>query len=154
MNRHHLVHDVRREYESVVDELQSVDELKSLELAKEVVMWPRERSLCYPIFTSMAVCPPSDGEDDNSQSPLFANTCTISPPPVQSLSPASHQSPVSSLRCITDEHLGDECMKEDVCSPLMSELPTDREGLLQLKSQLSMELLWIKQAITSRQQVS
>ena len=38
--------------------------------------------------------------------------------------------------------------------PIPSELPQSREGLVELRTQLAMELLWIKQAITSRQSVS
>lgn len=33
-------------------------------------------------------------------------------------------------------------------------LPSDRDSLLQLRSQTAMELVWLKQAITSRQKVS
>ena len=38
--------------------------------------------------------------------------------------------------------------------PTLSDLPQDRESLTRLKAQLAMELLWIKQAIASRQNVS
>ena len=38
--------------------------------------------------------------------------------------------------------------------PTLSDLPQDRESLTKLKAQLAMELLWIKQAIASRQNVS
>ena len=37
--------------------------------------------------------------------------------------------------------------------PTLSDLPQDRESLTKLKAQLAMELLWIKQAIASRQNV-
>lgn len=36
----------------------------------------------------------------------------------------------------------------------LPELPRDRESLLGLRSQVAMELVWIKQAIASRQKVS
>ena len=38
--------------------------------------------------------------------------------------------------------------------PTLSDLPQDRESLTKLKAQLAMELLWIKQAIASRQNVN
>ena len=42
----------------------------------------------------------------------------------------------------------------DSIGPVQSNLPRDRESLLELRTQMAMELIWIKQAIASRQKVS
>lgn len=49
---------------------------------------------------------------------------------------------------------GYHCLLESLSVPVPRQLPRDREGLLRLRRQLSMELLWLRQAIASRQNVS
>ena len=89
------------------------------------------------------------------------------PPLVQDRSP--HIIPSVPLPCITtaadsQPHLksgvpqleGDTVDESWLGSfrPTVSDLPQDRESLMELRAQLAVELLWIKQAIASRQNVS
>ncbi len=43
---------------------------------------------------------------------------------------------------------------ESLSEPVPAQLPRDRQSLLQRRAQISMELLWLRQAIASRQNVS
>lgn len=53
--------------------------------------------------------------------------------------------------CATEDKHGIEFITESGVGDIS--LPRDRESLMELRRQLSMELLWLKQAIDSRQQV-
>ena len=57
--------------------------------------------------------------------------------------------------CIENEQVAVNCEHSPPPSPSPHPpLPQDREGLLKLRSQLVMELVWVQQAVTSRQRVS
>ena len=116
MYRQKLVHAIRTEYEQIVSQIQS-DNFEALSFANEIVSWPSEIQLCYPVFN-----PCSSGDV------VVEASDTI---------PSSH-------------------CQHDMCSSLSAEgisLLNDRDSLLKLRKKLAMELLWLKQAIASRQKV-
>lgn len=181
MCRRCLVHNVREDYERIVSEIQSTEDLTDLDLADEAVVWPLDGSLCYPVFTSRRDVSPSQRDcgqwthsanlplgdmgdclASNTTPPSFLSTAhTLSTHSHKSPSTPAHSTPPHHSPCtpLQQSHSG-QCTKEYLHSSVLAEgqvlteLPSDREGLLQLRTQLTMELLWIKQATTSRQQVS
>lgn len=150
-----MIEAVRKDYERVVAEVQTVD---GLSLASECVHWPRN-TLCLPQFL-----PPHQLNKQllmltNTEEPIALNNTE------ESLSPAdissSHiEGPILStqaeLLCTHEQTLKPSNAPVETPSPadLFPELPKSKEGLLELRAQLSMELLWLRQAITSRQTVS
>ena len=175
--RHQLIHEVRREYEGIVESIQSPELLQCLPLplADETINWPHQNMLCFPLFTiqeggSCEVChsdqdtalqSPKHNERDQKADlvqspPLSTRTST---PNHSSKSLVSRDNPINSptdsraCQPLNDEH-SDEQFAESSLNCLLEPLPRDREALLELRSQLTMELLWIKQAIASRQEVN
>ena len=179
--RQQLVHEVRNEYESIVDGIQSKELLQKLPLplSNEAIKWPHENKLCLPLFIiqkrdslreschddqdKLTHYTPShhiescEQERDDLDTQYRGEDIPISTP---NLSPQLVRGEVGSNT--GDSHQAgddDEQLvhdKVDVCSLecLIERLPRDREALLELRSQLSLELLWVKQAIASRQEVS
>lgn len=122
-----------------MSEIQTLTDKEGLPLASEVLVWPKENTLCLPRF----VAPYKLDEDvttfpvlsdHNCNSPLEPNTDSSSTSPPPGMEDNDTNIPIA----------------ETVALP---ELPKSREGLLELRAQLSMELLWMKQAIASRQEV-
>lgn len=180
--RQRLIHEVRREYEGIVEGIQSPELLLSLPLplANEAINWPHQNILCYPLFTSqegelceasqsdqgMALQSPRAGHQmtDKLHSPLSAITFPTSTPdhsPKHGDNPCPQDMVITKDTIISSTDCGahqanDEkhSYEEMSLNCLIEPLPRDREALLELRSQLTMELLWIKQAIASRQEVS
>lgn len=132
--RQKVVHEVRAEYEKKVLEIQSEN---SCPLANEIATWRTNVGLCYPVFkarNSLHVGEnpylPSDQSDVRNPSPIPSP----SSPAVFNTSPPSD-------------------WKEEEVEVFIKNLPNDRNTLLELKSKLGMELIWLKQAIVSRQKV-
>ena len=175
--RQQLIHEVRREYEGIVESIQSPELLQSLPLplANETIHWPHQNSLCFPLFTGQeqelceACChgnqdtavlqsPNKHSEGDQNmdqlQSPLSTHNFPTSTP---NHSPQnvviSKNIPVSSPVDSRPRQADDVQFDESSLNCLIEPLPRDREALLELRSQLALELLWIKQAIASRQEV-
>ena len=179
--RQQLVQEVRNEYESIVGGIQSQELLQKLPLPldNEAIKWPHENMLCFPLFVSQkreSPCEPCRGDQDehtlhfthhsescdqksgdlNSQ--YRAEDVPIS---TTKLSPRLVRSEVGSGTGDIRQDDGDnneQLLREevDICllECLIEPLPSDREALLELRSQLNLELLWVKQAIASRQEVS
>ena len=198
MVRQNLVHNLRKEYEVIADEIQSSNHegMDLQPLGNETIIWPRENRLCYPLFvtTPQQNCRVSAHEglsevnlsleqgeeslehlrlegtdeqlsDDNEVSSESVSSEKTNPPleqPTDTIdgtrvthpyppSPTHHPPSVS----VTHPNppavsIMDDC--ESVLS-LLPDLPQTKEGLVELKAQLSLELLWLKQAIYSRQNV-
>ena len=94
-------------------------------LAKETIDWPSPVTLCCPVFNG-----------ETSATPVVK-------PLVATLS--------------EDVHLHgrqQETSDKTVGTEIFETLPKDKESLLELRSKLGMELVWIKQAISSRQKVN
>jgi len=84
-----------------------------------------------------------------NQSPPLLTSVPVPATVAVSDSQPHWKSAVSQLEGDTvDEH----CL--ELSGPAFSDLPQDRKSLMELRAQLSVELLWIKQAIASRQNVS
>ena len=182
MLRQQLIHEVRREYEGIVDSIQSPELLQTLPLplANETIHWPHENILCFPLFTSqeeeLHVCKPCHGDESTVLQPASkqseaeqkkdelspVNTVSI-PTSTPNHSPqqldrtGTENTPINSpVDCATHHqgHDDEQQFDESSLNCLLEPLPRDKEALLELRSQLSLELLWIKQAIASRQEVS
>ncbi len=129
-----------------MSEIQTLAETENLPLASEVITWPKENTLCLPRF----VAPCKLDED------VLTVTASLPDPVLSDDDCDSH------LQCdIYPPSTNNPSNTEDtaVCIPTVKgvvfpEFPKSREGLLELRAQLSMELLWVKQAIASRQEVS
>lgn len=171
-----LIHEVRREYEGIVDSIQSPELLQRLplSLANEAIHWPHENILCFPLFTSQeeGLCEPCHSDQDTAPqsttkhiegeqktnellSPLNIPTSTPNHSP-QQLDRTKSKDAINSPIDNTPHYQGHDDKQqfdESSLSCLIEPLPRDREALLELRSQLSLELLWIKQAIASRQEV-
>ena len=218
-----MVHNLRKDYEVVTDEIQSFEGMDLQPLGNETIIWPRENILCYPLFvttphddcrvsvhegpaeanTSLeqgkesleGMCKhllidgsceqPADGSNVSSEvvSSEQENSSLKDPPASDTTDethldpPSTHQNP--SYVDLTQQNppsvdltqqnppsvdvthsytppvsvLMDDCESVQGVLPLLPDLPQSREGLVELKAQLSMELLWLKQAIYSRQNV-
>ena len=176
--RQQLIHEVRREYEGIVESIQSPELLQSLPLplANETIHWPHQNILCFPLFTSQEqelceACHHSDQDTavlqsfnehsegnqnaDELQSPLSAQNFPTSTPnhSPQNLV-TSKDIPISSPAESRPHQADNVRVDESSLNCLIEPLPRDREALLELRAQLALELLWIKQAIASRQEVS
>ena len=165
-----------------MESIQSPELLQSvpLPLANETISWPHQNILCLPLFTSREgeLSEACNSDDDNTvtlqspsqhmhssedhhktdqlQSPLGAAdppTSTPSQSP-QDLVTTVDNSPTDGRAHQTDEKQNGRQSEEPSLNCLIEPLPRDREALLELRSQLTLELLWIKQAIASRQEVS
>ena len=167
-----------------MESIQSPELLQSvpLPLANETISWPHQSILCLPLFTSLEgeLIEASNSDDidddtvtlqspsqhssenyqktDHLQSPLGAAdppTSTPSHSP-QDLVTTVDNSLTDGRAHQTDEKqsLNGRQFEEPSLNCLIEPLPRDREALLELRSQLTLELLWIKQAIASRQEVS
>lgn len=164
--RQQLIHDVRREYVHISDSIQTLELLQNLppSLANETICWPRENMLCFPAFTTQRLCRPhhcchgnsslfksEEKRGDSSASTSIEDEVHISIP--------NHSTMVNRDSCPHDNCslsrlTGVEEVDSSSLECLVEPLPRDCEALLELKSQLTMELLWIKQAIASRKEVS
>lgn len=124
---------MRAEYEEIVSEIQS-DEW--LPVANELVKWPCPGGLCYPVFQA-------------KETHAMAATSSPSVAPHLPLldGPTSGQDSVAPGQ-------GQASVKQDKEDEVdFVVIPRDKESLLELRRKLSMELVWLKQAIISRQQV-
>jgi len=93
----------------------------------ETLSWPNPNKLCYPRFTQE-----KDGDVTASDQKV-----------------AISSNNVAASGCGGALTAGGHCQQE-----LGSiSLPRDRESLMDLRHQMLMELMWLKQAISSRQQV-
>ncbi len=139
MIRRELVHGLRRDYESVVNQVQTLEE--AVLLTSEVVVWPQENTLCLPSFVVPCEHVP------------IAYTPEQEPPTLAEVSSNGH--PDSELSIHTDiNDTGSPTVDHSTIDGSMRlELPKSKEGLMELREQLSLELLWLKQAIVSRQNV-
>lgn len=125
-----------------------------------VMHWPKSKTLCFPVFLENKPHPPiTDTPLTLEQSQM---TCTSPPPEVMSTLPPSSQpgedSPLTD-NCQSTTRL-ESCLPQPqdtsypATLPLMGDnLPKEREALLELEYQTAAELVWIKQAISSRQKV-
>ena len=165
MTRQQLVQNVRREYERLVDEVRAVEGRELVPLANETIVWPRETTLCLPQFIT-------PGHSNESRSVLHSNATDVTPspsiiqphPPHQTTIELPHTGSPTDHPPHTEDTPTDHpphTYTEDTLQvtshssvDVFPELPKSREGLKELRAQLSMELLWIKQAIASRQNVS
>ena len=167
--RQQLVRDVRNEYEQISNDIQSPELVQNLPLplANEAITWPHAGVLCFPKFgseespESCSGChgdrPPTKDDDV-----LSSWSLSVAEGEVETSTPSHSESPLAAGRDGCWSHATDSSQC-DVQSPRHAEtslehfikpaLPKDRQALLQLKSQLTMELLWVKQAIASRQEV-
>ena len=195
MVRQNLVHNLRKEYEVIADEIQSSDHegMDLQPLGNETIIWPRENRLCYPLFVSTPQqncrvsaheglsevnSPLEQGEESLEHLQLegtdeqlsdgneVSSECVSSNPPLEQPTDTidgtrvTHPNPPSPTHhppSVSVTHpnppavsIMDDC--ESVLS-LLPDLPQTKEGLVELKAQLSLELLWLKQAIYSRQNV-
>lgn len=139
-----------------------------LPLAKEAIIWPHKNILCFPTFTceelseSHHSChdnPPEVGRTEERDE-LVPNSVSIRAEEKRRTSTPKNSPPVdpslplarTAQNASNDKH-DIEQFDETSIEYLLKSLPNEREALLELKSQLTMELLWIKQAIASRQEV-
>lgn len=166
-----LVQAVRNEYEQIVAEIQSDERFCTLSLASELVTWTSPSALCYPVF--------QERQSEATHEPPSL-TATHHPPldgvavRLDSVAPqqVSYQSPFpfpiterrrwergecAGVGCAATPGHGQDSVrkgKEDVQEDKENmTLPKDIESLLELRRKLTMELVWLKQAIVSRQKV-
>ena len=101
-------------------------------LTNNSVSWPNNTALCYPCVV------PSQYYEPTSQVEEMINLSDtqISNPLQETLSELSIQDSIMATMDNTQPHL--------------QEYPNDKEELLKLRGELSLELLWVKQAIQSR----
>eukprot|EP00800_Vazella_pourtalesii_P014661 TRINITY_DN376_c1_g2_i1.p1 TRINITY_DN376_c1_g2~~TRINITY_DN376_c1_g2_i1.p1 ORF type:complete len:120 (+),score=18.84 TRINITY_DN376_c1_g2_i1:3-362(+) len=101
-------------------------------LTNNSVSWPNSIALCYPYVS------PSQYYEPTSQIEEVTNLSDtqISNPIQETLSELSIQDSIITTMDNTQPHL--------------LEYPSDKEELLKLRGELSLELLWVKQAIQSR----
>ena len=149
-------------------------------LANETIAWPRETTLCLPQFITPCHSNESKWHStatehrDATPSPSMIQphpphqTTTDHPhtgtptnhPPLQTTTEHPHTGtptnhPPHQTTTEHPPHTQDTQLVTSHSSvDVFPELPKSREGLKELRAQLSMELLWIKQAIASRQNVS
>lgn len=126
-----MVQEVRAQYEQVVSDIQPQ---KDFPFADESVTWPCKGGLCYPVFQTM------DLREENTREPPQASAPrqhTREPPQV-----STPRQPCTECHGIPEE-VGEELV-----------FNKDRESLLEIRSKVGMELVWLKQAITSRQKVA
>ena len=173
--RQQLIHEVRREYEGIVESIQSPELLQNLPLplANETIHWPHQNILCFPLFTNQeqelreACCrgdqdtallqsPNKHSEGaDQLQFPLSTQNFPTSNPNHSPQNVVVSKNTLISSPADSRPHQADDVQfDESSMNCLIEPLPRDREALLELRSQLALELLWIKQAIASRQEVS
>ena len=172
--RQQIVHEVRSEYEQISATIQSPELLQNLPipLANEEINWPLENMLCFPTFSANKQHESCVGCHDDlfpvggsEESEILPPSSTCIGPVVQTSTP-KHISVFSHNPASSPQHTENgtdnekqfdqpsfQCMMTSL-ECMMTSLPKDREALLELKSQLTLELLWIKQAIASRQEVS
>ena len=104
------------------------------DFSKETVTWPTPQALCYPVFKDTS-------NKDTS----------IAKPPIISKSHSKFEvhnpnSDISSCGLLYSVDV--ETMDE---KEILNNLPKDKDSLLELRSKLGMELVWLRQAISSRQ---
>lgn len=129
--RQRVVHDIRKQYEEAVLEIQFDS---TVPLAKETVTWPSKVALCFPVFKQST----SQDTEETTAMPLVSNQ--VSTPG------ASNLMDTDQLAVSKEEVEGERQV-------IFKQLSKDKESLLELRSKLGMELVWLKQAITSRQKV-
>lgn len=168
--RQQLLCEVRREYEQISDSIQTPELLQKLPLplANETICWPHKNMLCYPAFTLKAEGSPephhgchdnlSHVENDDERDDLSTIT-DVSTREEEVSASMPHPSPLTDRTACphaTSSPLTARAEDGQFDSAAFNSLilPGDSEALLELRSQLTMELLWIKQAIASRQGVS
>ena len=164
--RQQLIHNVRREYEQISDNIQTPELLQNLppSLANETICWPREDMLCFPAFTTQRLCEPrhcflgnsspfgsEEKGDDPSASRMREGEVHT---PTPNHSPLANKASCPQAMCSLSQLAGNEELDSHSLECLVDALPRNCEALLELKSQLTMDLMWIKQAIASRQEVS
>ncbi len=193
--RQKVVHEVRRQYEEIVSQLQP--------LAEESVNWPSKGALCYPRFTPSTF----QGDHDWMEGPIESESglCVDELAPsneaiLKDVTPsrirgehnigggsgnsgltsvegmvkdelkggdlsvpdedatkdkqkgsADHEDAIKDVQRDSTDLKADEAGEMD--SDVFKSLHKDRDSLLELRSKLGMELLWLKQAIASRQKV-
>ncbi len=146
MTRRELIHGLRRDYERVVTQVQTLEE--AVLLTSEVVVWPKENTLCLPSF----VVPCEHSTD----------VPTVHTPEQDTLAEASsngvqddsHSDSQLSMHTHIDATGSPPTVEHStIDGSMILELPKSKEGLMELREQLSLELLWLKQAIVSRQNV-
>ena len=166
VTRQRLVHSVREEYQRVVQEIDAEN--------ASCVNWPKLNTLCLPIFTEKAL-----GEgigdctlQDNAGVPLEGDSFDGRYAADEVLSENTAGLKAAATELHEDNEDSGTPAQQDIPSidpvdvgavpesykhlleSLPSELPRERESLVDLQTQLAMELLWLKQAIASRQDVS
>ncbi len=144
MTRRELIHGLRRDYEGVVTQVQTLEE--AVLLTSEVVVWPKENTLCLPRF--VVPC-------EHSTDVPIVHTPEQDPPTLAEVSNGvqddSHSDSQLSTHTDIDATGSPPTVEHSTIDGL--ELPKSKEGLKELREQLSLELLWLKQAIVSRQNV-
>lgn len=126
--RQKVVHKVRTTYEQVVSEIQPQNDFS---FADEVVDWPSEVELCYPVFQDIKNVVEGTGIRDTPHDKVHGNKAAL------------HRD------CRCAGNLMAPQVNQVVEGGLVFD--RDRESLLEIRSKLGMELVWLKQAITSRQ---
>lgn len=129
--RQKVVHKVRTTYEQVVSEIQPQNDFS---FADEVVDWPSEVELCYPVFQDIKNIVEGTGIRDTPHDKVHGNKAAL------------HRD------CRCAGNLMAPQVNQVVEGGLVFD--RDRESLLEIRSKLGMELVWLKQAITSRQKVT
>ena len=117
--------NIRREYHNIFMDIEGG-------LTTNSVSWPNSIGLCYPCVA------PSQYYEPTSQVEEVTNLSDtqISNPLQETLSELSMQESIIATMDNTQQNL--------------QEYPNDKEELLKLRGELSLELLWVKQAIQSR----
>lgn len=148
------------------DSIQTLELLQNLppSLANETICWPRKNMLCFPSFTTQRLCEPchcchgnsspfesEEKGDDPLASTIREGEVHTSTP---NNSPLVNRASCPQAMCSVSQLTSDEELNSPSLECLVDALPCNCEALLELKSQLTMELMWIKQAIASRQEVS
>ena len=127
--RREIIQSVRNEYEEFFFRIEEDSD-------RNTITWCDSVKLCYPSFIAKVEFQPIGRQPDD------ARTQVASTPIQDSVS-------VSSIEA------GDQmypCENADSTPLVLNEYPSEREELLQLREQLALELLWVKQAIQSRVQ--
>ena len=128
--RRDLVQSVRCEYEEIFKQVEG-------DFKQNYISWSNNKSICYPTTDIIPETPIGDPIE-------FESTL---PSPHKSVSEISLQESLTEPQIATMDIIGDLSQLS-----LTHNYPASREELLKLREQLSLELLWVRQAIQSRLQ--
>ena len=136
--RRDLVQSVRSEYKELFMRIEG-------DLYNSSISWPDDKSLCYPSISII---------QETEYTPLSPQIENRTGPIEIEIENSFHSIQKSVSEISLQESLTDTmdtiCDTSTTQLKLLQDYPRDREELFRLREQLSLELLWVRQAIQSR----